>query len=109
MTIDPPTQTLAQLGAATPHAVAQKFAEVRARFDADVAAQSTDHATLLAQWTGRKSGALTQIGDNWLKPAPKELKPIVGQEFQKLKSHVEATLEAKRKEMESAADDAAAA
>jgi phenylalanyl-tRNA synthetase alpha chain len=100
-------KTLAQLGATTPEAVTQKFADVRARFDADVAAQSADHAALTAQWTGRKSGILTQIGDNWLKPAAKELKPIVGQEFQKLKSHVEATLEAKRKEIEAAAEGAA--
>jgi phenylalanyl-tRNA synthetase alpha chain len=102
-------KTLAQLGASTPDAVAEKFAEVRVRFDAAVAAPGTDHGALIAQWTGRKSGALTLIGDNWLKPAAKELKPVVGQEFQKLKSHVEATLEAKRKELEAAAEDATAA
>jgi len=112
MATDPTTQTLAQLGATTPDAVAQKFAEVRRRFDADIAQHGSDpgdQATLLAHWTGRKSGALTQIGENWLKPAPKELKPIVGQEFQKLKAHVEATLEAKRRELEAAADENAAA
>ena len=105
-------KTLTELGAATAEAVAQKFAEVRALFDADIArggADAAGHAVLLTQWTGRKSGALTQIGDNWLKPAPKELKPVVGQEFQKLKSHVEATLEAKRREIEAAAEDSAAA
>ena len=100
MATDPTTQTLAQLGATTPEAVAQKFAEVRERFDDDIARNGPDaaaHATMLARWTGRKSGALTQIGDNWLKPAPKELKPVVGQEFQKLKAHVEAKYAKTRK------------
>ncbi|HEX4004517.1 MAG TPA: phenylalanine--tRNA ligase subunit alpha, partial [Candidatus Acidoferrales bacterium] len=41
-------------------------------------------------------------------PAPKELKPTVGQELNKLKAHVEATLEEKRKEIEAAAEQAAA-
>jgi phenylalanyl-tRNA synthetase alpha chain len=109
MATDPTTQTLAQLGATTPEAVAQKFAELRARFDADAASASSDHAGLVANWTGRKSGALTLIGDNWLKPAPKELKPVVGQEFQKLKAHVEAALEEKRKQMEARAEQSAAA
>jgi phenylalanyl-tRNA synthetase alpha chain len=112
MATDPTTQTLAQLGATTPDAVAQKFAEVRQHFDEDVAqrgANPTAQTALLAHWTGRKSGALTQIGDNWLKSAPKELKPIVGQEFQKLKAHIEAALEEKRKELEASAESAAAA
>jgi phenylalanyl-tRNA synthetase alpha chain len=60
-------------------------------------------------WSGRKAGVLSVIGETWLKPAPKELKPVVGQEFQKLKSHVESTLEAKRKEIEAAAEQSAAA
>jgi phenylalanyl-tRNA synthetase alpha chain len=112
MATDPTTQTLAQLGIASPEAVAQKFAEVRERFDADIAQNGSDaaaQATLLAQWMGRKSGALTQIGDNWLKPAPKELKPVVGQEFQKFKAHVEATLEEKRKQIDAEAEQSAAA
>jgi phenylalanyl-tRNA synthetase alpha chain len=113
MTIDPTTQTLAQLGVGTPEAVAEKFAENRRQFDADIEQHESvvpdAWSTLVNRWTGRKSGALTQIGDNWLKPAPKELKPIVGQEFQKLKSHVEATLAAKQKEIESAAEQSAAA
>ena len=111
MTTDPTTQTLAQLGDTTPEKVAARFAEVRERFDADVARRSdpNEWPAFLARWTGRKSGALTYIGENWLKPAPKELKPIVGQELNKLKAHVEATLEEKRKDIEAAAEQAAAA
>jgi phenylalanyl-tRNA synthetase alpha chain len=112
MTIDPTTQTLSQLGAATAEAVAQKFAEVRERFDTDMARHGSDAGawpTVVGHWTGRKSGALTQIGDNWLKKASPELKGVVGKEFQKLKAHVEATLEEKRKEIEAASEQTAAA
>ena len=42
--------------------------------------------------TGRKSGVLSQITDNWLKAAPSGLKRVVGQELNKLKAHVEAQL-----------------
>jgi len=114
MTADPTTQTLAQLGDATPEKVAARFAEVRARFDEQAAEHSAkkdaeEWKSFVVAWTGRKSGALTNIGDNWLKPAPKELKPTVGQELNKLKAHVEATLEEKRKEIEAASEEAAAA
>ena len=112
MTTDITTQTLAQLGANTPEAVAQQFAEVRRHFDEEVARRGADpsaQTALLARWMGRKSGALTQIGDNWLKPAPQDLKPIVGQEFQKLKAHIAAVVEEKRKEGEAAAENRAAA
>jgi phenylalanyl-tRNA synthetase alpha chain len=112
MTDDPTTLTLAQLGDATPEKVAARFAEVRERFDADLARQGSnggDWSALLAQWTARKSGALTKIGDNWLKTAPPDLKRAVGQEFQKLKAHVESALEEKRNEIEAAAEQAAQA
>ncbi|MGH9740250.1 MAG: phenylalanine--tRNA ligase subunit alpha [Candidatus Acidiferrales bacterium] len=111
MTIDPTAQTFAQLGDAAPEQVALRFAEVRQRFDSEIALASaaSDWSAFVAQWTGRKSGALTRIADNWLKPAPSQLKKIVGQEFQKLKAHVESTLETKRKEIESAAEQSVAA
>ena len=109
MATDPTTETLAQLGVTTPEGVAQKFAEVRGIFDFTASKTPLDWTALRDTWLSRKSGFLTLIGDNWLKPAPKELKPAVGQEFQKLKAHVEATLEAKRKELEAAAEGAAAA
>jgi len=84
----------------------EKFAEVRLRFDKE-AADSSDRERLQAfvlRWTGRKAGVLTQITDNWLKPATPELKRIVGQELNKLKAHVEKTLEEKRKEIEAASE-----
>jgi phenylalanyl-tRNA synthetase alpha chain len=112
MTIDPTTQTLAELDVRTPEAVAQKFAEVRERFDADIERQGRDpgaRATLEAHWVGRRSGALTRIADHWLKPAPSELKRVVGQEFQRLKTHVEAVLEREGKEIQAAGERARSA
>jgi phenylalanyl-tRNA synthetase alpha chain len=112
MMIDPTKQTLAELGVETPEAVAEMFAAVRQRFNADIAQQGGDPAgwaTLVARWVGRRSGALTQIGDRWLKAAPSKLKPVVGQEFQKLKAHVEAVLKEKEEEIEAAGEPTAAA
>jgi phenylalanyl-tRNA synthetase alpha chain len=107
-------KTLAELGDSTPERVAERFAEVRQRFDQQAAKHSAtedpeEWRIFLFAWTGRKTGALTQIGENWLKPAAPELKRVVGQEFQKLKAHVEAALEEKRREIEAASDEAAAA
>jgi phenylalanyl-tRNA synthetase alpha chain len=109
---DPTTLTLTQLDSGTAEAVTAKFAQVRERFDREVASQTSDPEqwkSFVVAWTGRKSGVLSQITDNWLKSAPKELKPVVGQELNKLKAHVESTLESRRVEMEAAAEQAAAA
>src|SRR5277367_6602247 len=112
MTIDPTTQTLAQLGDTTPEKVAARFAEVSQAFDQQAARDLADLESwriFVIKWTGRKSGVLLLITDNWLKPAPPELKRIVGQELNKLKAHIEMTLAEKRKEIEAAADSSAAA
>ncbi len=58
---------------------------------------------------GARSGVLSLITDNWLKPASPELKRVVGQELNKLKAHVEATLQQRRSEIEAAAEQSAAA
>jgi phenylalanyl-tRNA synthetase alpha chain len=111
-TNDPKTQTLAQIQATTADAVTSRFAELGQKFDEQVAVYSSapeSWRNFVLQWTGRKSGILTLITDNWLKPAPPELKRVVGQELNKLKAHVEATLEEKRKELEVAGEQAAAA
>ena len=103
---------LTELGDTTPERVVARFAEVRRTFDAPAGLHSKDSESWGAfalQWTGRKSGVLSLIGENWLKTAPPELKRVVGQEFQKLKAHVEATLEEKRKEIEADAEQSAAA
>jgi phenylalanyl-tRNA synthetase alpha chain len=112
MTSDPTTQTLAEIGVRTPEAVVEKFAELRQRFDRDIEQRGTDtdaRAGLVAYWVGRRSGVLTEIAEHWLKAAPAELKRVVGPEFQKLKAHIEAVLEEKRKEIEAAQERARAA
>ena len=89
---------LVELGATTPEAVAQKFAELRAKFDAessDVTARDDMNQSwdaLRIRWVGRKSGVLTRVSDNWLKTAPPALKQSVGQAFNELKSYVENAL-----------------
>ncbi len=112
MTTDPTSETLAELGATSPEAVREKFAVLQARFDADIARRGSDadeQPALAAEWTGRKAGALTRIAEHWLRPAPAELKRVVGQEFQKLKAHVESVLEQKRAELDARAEAASAA
>jgi phenylalanyl-tRNA synthetase alpha chain len=104
-------QTLAALGATEPARVSELFAEILARFDGEVAAVHDDASWKLFRdaWLGRKSGVLTLITDNWLKPATPELKRVVGAELNKLRGHVEAQIEAKRVAIEAGADDAALA
>ena len=97
---DSTTQTLTQLGDTTPEKVIARFTEVRQRFDSEssdldkIGVGGLDKwETLRVSWVGRKSGVLSQISDNWLKPAPRELKQAVGQAFNELKSHIESSLE----------------
>jgi phenylalanyl-tRNA synthetase alpha chain len=105
------SQTLAALDATQPDQLALLFAEIRARFDADATAAHDEAAwkQFRDAWLGRKSGVLTQITDNWLKPARPELKRVVGQELNKLRAHVESEIEARRVAIEAGADDAALA
>jgi phenylalanyl-tRNA synthetase alpha chain len=104
-------KALAQLGANSSEKVVTAFEEIRQRFDAEAAQAKDPDAwkAFVTRWTGRKCGVLTEITENWLKPAPPELKKTVGQELNKLKAHVEAVFEGKSREMEVAAEQAAAA
>ncbi len=96
----PTTEILAQLGIDSPEKVANAFEGLRKRFDGESSDLSSIGVSgldkweaLRLSWTGRKSGVLSQITDNWLKPAPPELKRAVGQELNKLKGHIELRLE----------------
>jgi len=106
-----PAQTLAALGAAQPEQVVALFTEILARFDADsaVARDEGSWKHLRDTWLGRKSGVLTQITDNWLKPATSELKRVVGQELNKLRAHIEAQIEARKLAIEAGSDESALA
>src|SRR6266568_233651 len=104
-------QTLAQLKITRPEMITELFAEVRAQFDGEAAAAKDEVTwkTFRYAWLGRKSGALTRITDNWLKPASAELKRAVGQQLNELRAHVEAKIEERRAAIESGAEQAALA
>jgi phenylalanyl-tRNA synthetase alpha chain len=111
-TNDPTTQTLRQLDLSTPEDVSKLFAEVRQRFDEQSVVHTSDPEswrTFVVKWTGRKSGILSQITDNWLKPAAPELKRAVGQELNQLKTHIETVLAERQKVIERSAEEAAVA
>jgi phenylalanyl-tRNA synthetase alpha chain len=105
MTADPTNRTLEQLGISTPEQVLAQFAEVRSRFDQQASREMDEAGWNLLRhfWLGRKSGALTRITENWLKPASPELKRAVGQALNELKAHVEAVIEERRRAVEDAA------
>jgi phenylalanyl-tRNA synthetase alpha chain len=100
---------LADLGVTEPDQLAPLFAQERSRF-ADDALRVHDEESwkfFRDAWLGRKSGVLTQITDNWLKPAPPALKPAVGAALNQLRAHVEPKIEALYSSIDSGADAAA--
>src|SRR6267378_3519252 len=124
-TVDNPTEkTLAELGVNDAQGVAEKFAEVRARFDRQVALDADGIRNLMLQeawlgsdcdpvtslrhfWVGRKAGVLTLITENWLKKSPPSLKGVIGKQFNELKGHIETKLEEQRKRIEEKTEAAA--
>ena len=72
------------------------FAEVRAAMEAErqtlVARGAVDAAErdklckeLRDRWLARKNGILSLLDENWLKKAARELKPVVGRQFNELR------------------------
>ena len=96
-------KTLAELGVLDAQGVESLFAEVRAAMDAErqnlisrAAASEAERDRLCKamrdRWLARKGGIVSLIDENWLKKATKELKPIVGRQFNELR-RVAASLE----------------
>src|SRR5271168_1643116 len=108
---DQTKQTLAQLGADSPDKVAALFSELRSEFDRDAAQDidSIDLGVTRIKWLGRKSGIVSEVTENWLKPASKEVKPAVGQSLNALKSHIEERIAALTAEKDASAERSAAA
>jgi phenylalanyl-tRNA synthetase alpha chain len=102
---------LVHLGITRPEELSALFADLRGRFDADCACaqDETSWKQFRDTWLGRKSGVLTQITDNWLKPATLELKRAVGAALNELRAHVESQIEARRLAIESGAEESALA
>lgn len=89
-------KTLAELGVTDGPGVQSLFAEVRAAMEAERQAlvsrgagtDSERHklsTALRDRWLARKNGLLSQLDERWLKPASRELKPVVGREFNELR------------------------
>jgi len=97
MTIDEKVRkTLAELGATDAAGVEALFGEVHAAMEQErsslVARGASSEAErdklckdLRDRWLARKNGLLTQIDEHWLKLGAKELKPIVGRQFNELR------------------------
>ena len=111
MSNDPTAKTLAELGVADAAGVARLFAALTEQFASETASvpDAARWEEVRNAWVGRKAGAITRITENWLKPAPTELKRAVGQSLNELKAHVEPSLEAARVRVEAAAEGPAAA
>jgi len=104
-------QTLAALGISTPAEVPARFEALRAEFDRDYAT-ARDEASWKAlrdAWLGRKSGVLNRITEQWLKPAPPELRPTVGRMLNELRVHVENGLEQLQQKISAEAESSALA
>ena len=89
-------KTLQQLGVSDAQAVESLFAELRKAAQKEraelvsrgVSSQSQREKLCKAlrdRWLARKGGFLSQVDENWLKPAGKELKPVVGRQFNELR------------------------
>jgi len=104
-------KTLAGLGVTEPAQVTARFADVRAQFDRhfETVHDESEWKIFRDRWLGRKSGVLTLITDNWLKPATPELKRVVGQELNTLRAHVETIIEERRAAIEAGGESAAMA
>jgi len=101
MTIDEKVgKTLEELAVRDAAGVEALFAEVKASFDSELEKwfqrgtprnpQNEERAKAFRnRWLARKSGVLTGIDDHWLKPAPKDLKPVVGKSFNTLRIWVQ--------------------
>jgi phenylalanyl-tRNA synthetase alpha chain len=100
-------KTLAALGITEAAQVTARFAQVRAHFDAQFQTvhDESEWKIFRDAWLARKSGVLTQITDNWLKPATPELKRAVGAGLNELRAHVESQIESRRLAIESGAEE----
>src|ERR1700688_817423 len=102
---------LAELSVTEPDQVAPLVARVRARFDDESTRVHGEESWKLFRdaWLGRKSGVLTQVTDNWLKPAGTALKPAVGAALNQLRAHVEPKIQALHSSLDSGGDSAVSA
>ena len=71
------------------------YESLRQAFESEVgAASAAGLESLRNRWLGRRSGLLAAANENWLKAAPRELKPVVGRLQNALRRHSDAALKA---------------
>ena len=104
-------KTLVELGVTTAEQVVARFGELTEKFNAEAAKAGDENSwkALRDAWLGRKSGVLTRVTDNWLKPASPDLKRAVGASLNELRTQVGAQIESRRVAIEAEAESAAAA
>jgi phenylalanyl-tRNA synthetase alpha chain len=104
-------KTLAALGVGQSDDVAPLFAKIQAYFDGQFATvhDESEWKLFRDQWLARKSGVLTLITDNWLKPATPELKRAVGAALNALRERVELQIEERRVAIEAGSEETALA
>jgi phenylalanyl-tRNA synthetase alpha chain len=99
---NPTEKTLAELGVRTPEAVAALFVELREA--ANKEQRWVDGPDRFEQfrvkWIGRKSGILTQVTENWLKPSDADLKRVVGQVLNEFRSHLQKLVEQAQQDLD---------
>jgi phenylalanyl-tRNA synthetase alpha chain len=101
-------QSLAALGVSTSAEVAARFDALLSEFDRGTTSVRDEASwkALRDAWLGRKSGVLNRITEQWLKPAPPELKGVVGRRLNELKAHIEHGLEQLQQSITSGAESA---
>ncbi len=106
---NPTEKTLAELRVRTPESVTSLFAELREKANKEQRriekAEQFEHFRV--KWVGRKSGILTQVTDNWLKPADAGLKRTVGQALNEFRNHLQSLVEQARQDLDARATQVA--
>ena len=99
------SQTLAAQNVTSAEQVQSLFAELRARFDSELAAATspTLFKSFRDTWLARKSGVITLVTDHWLRPATPELKRAVGALLNELRKHVDSEIAGRQASLESRA------
>ena len=69
------------------------YGALREAFESEMeAATAPELGSLRNRWLGRRSGLLAATNENWLKAAPRELKPVVGRLQNALRRHTDGAL-----------------
>jgi phenylalanyl-tRNA synthetase alpha chain len=91
-------QTLAELSVTRADQVESQFQKLKHIFDSEIKLPANDTILNISHiiWLGRTSGLLSLVRENWLKRASEVLKPSVGVEFNRFKSHLESCFAARK-------------